>query len=133
MACALLVAFGTTCWLSASEPASKQKYPKATPPPPPSPVYTPSKERAPSAEEIERAARDHNAMLGAAIERALASKDVQQRETVFTFLLPELLQIEPQRVVKMLAKLEPGEARDVCAMRWRVSGWYGIATRRSSG
>jgi len=120
--CATLVAIGTTCGLPASEPASKQPYPKPTPPPPPSPVYTPSKERALTAQEIEQAAREHDAMLGGAIERALASQDAQQREAVFTFLLPELLQFDPQRVVKMLAKLEPGEARDVLrhemALQW---------------
>ena len=46
------------------------------------------------------------------IERALVARDPQQRETAFNFLLPELLQAEPQRVVDMVARQEPGEARD---------------------
>ena len=112
MVCATLVAIGTAGWLAAEEPP-RIPYPKATPPPPPSPVYTPSKESAPTLEEIEKAAREHNGMLAMVIERALAAGDAQQRETAFTFLLPELLQIDPQRVVGMFARQQRGEARDV--------------------
>ena len=41
------------------------------------------------------------------------AKDPQQRETAFTFLLPELLQVEPKRIVDLVAKQEPGEVRDL--------------------
>ena len=122
--CATLVAVGTTCWLSASEAPRKKPYPKATPPPPPSDVYTPSKERAPTQKEIEQSAREHDGMLAKMIERALVSRDPQQRETAFAILLPELLQVDPQRVVAMLARQQPGEARDVLrdemARQWVV-------------
>jgi hypothetical protein len=114
---ALFASIGSAYYLDAREP--KKPYPKATPPPPPSDVYTPSKERVPTAEEIERQARDHNAMLGLEIERALAARDPRQRETAFTFLLPELLQVDPGRVVEMVARQEPGEARD--ALRTEVA------------
>jgi hypothetical protein len=110
--CATLIAIGTAYWLDAGE-VKKKPYPKATPPPPPSPIYTPSKERAPTAEEIERDAREHNAQLALAIERALVASNPQQRETAFTFLVPVLVQLEPQRLVTMVAAQEPGERRDV--------------------
>ena len=108
---ALFASIGSAYYLDAREP--KKPYPKATPPPEPSPVFAPAKERAPTAEEIERQARDHNARLGLEIERALAARDPQQRETAFTFLLPELLQVDPGRVVEMVSRQQPGEARDV--------------------
>jgi hypothetical protein len=66
----------------------------------------------PSADEIARAAANHNQQLELAIERALVS-NAQQRETAFTFVLPELLQVEPKRVVAMVARQEPGETRDL--------------------
>ncbi|HET9475227.1 MAG TPA: hypothetical protein VFO82_15110 [Steroidobacteraceae bacterium] len=122
--CATLVAIGTACWLSATEPASRKPYPKATPPPPPSDVYTPSKEPAPTSKQIEQALREHDAMLAMVIERALVSRDPRQRETAFAILMPELLQVDPQRVVAMLARQQPGEARDVLrdemARQWVV-------------
>lgn len=124
MICATLVAVGTTCWLAASEAPRRKPYPKPTPPPPPSDVYTPSKERAPTEKEIEQWAREHNGMLAMVIERALVSRDPQQRETAFAILMPELLQIDPQRVVAMLARQQPGEARDILrdemARQWVV-------------
>jgi hypothetical protein len=108
---ALFATLGSAYWLGAGE-MRKKPYPKATPPPPPSPIYTPSKERAPTAAEIETAAREHNAQLSLEIERALVARNPQQRETAFTFLLPELLQLEPERAVTMVAAQEPGETRD---------------------
>ena len=39
-------------------------------------------------------------------------KDAQRREAVFTFLLPELVQVDPPRVIAMVARQTPGEARD---------------------
>jgi len=106
----LVAAMGAAYRLDAREP--RKPYPKATPPPPPSAVFTPSQEPAPSAEQIERDARNHNARLALHIESALYARDPHQRETAFTFLLPELLQLEPERATDMVARQEPGEARD---------------------
>src|SRR4051812_313669 len=110
-AVALFAAVGAAWRLDARE--GRKPYPKATPPPPASQKFTDLKEPVPDEREIEAQARDHNAQLERQIERALAARDPQQRETVFTFLLPELLQVEPERVVSMVARQEPGEARDV--------------------
>ncbi len=110
VATVLALAMGAAYRLDAREP--RKPYPKASAPPPPSPVFTPSKEPAPSAEQIERAARDHNAVLALHIETALYARDPHQRETAFTFLLPELLQLEPARATDMVARQELGEARD---------------------
>jgi hypothetical protein len=115
---ALFAAVGTAYRLDAREP--KKPYPKATPPPPPSPVFTESKEVAWTEEQIAAQARDHNAQLQQAIERALTAGP-QQREAVFTFLVPELLQFEPQRLVDLLARQqgEPRDAlRDELARQW---------------
>ena len=106
----LIVAIGAAYRLDAREP--RKPYPKATPPPPPSAIFTPAKEPAPSAEDIERHAQEHAATLALEIERALYARDPHRRETAFTFLLPELLQFEPERAVDMVARQEPGEARD---------------------
>ena len=108
---ATLAGIGTAYWLGANE--SRKPWPKPTPPPPASQVFTPSKERAPTPEEIELAAGSHNEQLALAIERSLVARNPQQRETAFTFLLPELLQVEPKRVVAMVAKQEPGEVRNL--------------------
>lgn len=110
-AVALFAAIGTAWRLDARE--ARKPYPKATPPPPASQVFTDLKEPVPDEQQIEAWARDHNAQLERQIERALVARDPQQREAVFTFLLPELLQVEPERVVAMVARQEPGEARDV--------------------
>jgi hypothetical protein len=106
-----LAGIGAAFWLSATE--ARKPWPKPTPPPPASNVFVPSKEHAPTPEEIELAARSNNEQLEHAIERSLVARDPQQRETAFVFLLPELLQVEPKRVVAMVAKQEPGETRDV--------------------
>jgi hypothetical protein len=108
---ATLFGVGTAYWsLSANE--SRRPWPKPSPPPPPSPIYTPSRERTQSTEEIARQARDHNQALALEIERALVSTNAQKREAAFTFLLPELVQVDPARLVAMVAHQEPGEARD---------------------
>jgi len=106
-----LAGVGMAFWLGANE--ARKPWPKPTPPPPASAVFLPSKEQAPSVEEIELAASSHNQQLELAIERSLVAKDPQQRETAFTFLLPELLQVEPKRVVALMAKLAPGEVRNL--------------------
>lgn len=119
--CATLLAGGAAHWLDAAEPAPFKKvpYPKATPPPPADNTFEPAKDPAPTQQQIERAARDHNDMLVREIERALVARDPQRREAVFVFLLPELLQFDSKRVAEMVRKQEPGEARD--ALRTEVA------------
>ena len=106
-----LLGVGAAFWIGAAE-EPRRHWPKPTPPPPPSPIYTPSREHVPSEEEIAEQARDHNGRLEAEVESALKAKDAQRREAVFTFLLPELVQVDPPRVIAMVARLPPGEARD---------------------
>lgn len=113
---ATLVAIGSACWIGAREPPTRKPYPKATPPPPASPIYTESRESAPSLEDIEREAREHDARVEIAIEHALHARDPTARETAFVFLLPELIQVAPERAVALVARQKPGEARDVMRM-----------------
>ena len=108
-AVALFAAIGAAWRLDARE--ARKPYPKATPPPPASEEFTTLKERVPDEREIEAQSRDHNAELERQIERALTERE--RREGAFTFLLPELLQVEPGRVVALVARQHPGEARDV--------------------
>jgi len=114
---ATLIGVGAAFWLDARE--ARKPWPKATPPPPPSPIYTPSKEVAPDEAQIVEMAREHNQRLAYTIGQALAVKDAGRREAVFTFLLPELVQVDPDLVVAMVENLEPGEARDT--LRTEVS------------
>ena len=115
--CATLVALvataGTAHWLDTRHAPRKPPYPKATPPPPPSEIFEPSADPVLNEAQIDALERDHNALLERHIERALDTRDPQAREAAFTFLLPELLQVEPQRVVVLLERQEPGEARAV--------------------
>jgi hypothetical protein len=106
-----LCGVGAVYWTDAGE-KPRRHWPKPTPPPDASPIFSESPEHAWSEEEIEQQARDHNARLEMEIERALASKDAQRREAVFTFILPELVQVDPLRVVAMMARPRPPEARD---------------------
>jgi len=106
-----LLGVGAACWIDAAE-KPRRHWPKPTPPPPPSPIYTPSREHVPGQEEIAQQARDHNGQIEAEIESALMGKDAQRREGAFTFLLPELVQVDPPRVIAMVARQPPGEARD---------------------
>jgi hypothetical protein len=121
MVSATVLAAGAACWLQASEP---RRWPKPTPPPPPSPIYQDVDEPMPTPEEIARVAEQHTARLQREIEQALAGQDRDRVEAVFVFLLPELLQMEPQRVVGMVAALAPGRARDrlrdAVARQWVV-------------
>jgi len=87
-------------------------WPKPTPPPDASPVYHDVKEAAPTEEEIERADREHNDVLERDIADAFASRDVQKREAVIVFLLPELLQVAPERVLKLIDRQKPGADRE---------------------
>jgi len=105
----ILSVLGGSYWLH--EGVAPKPSPKATPPPP-STFFHESQEPAPSAAQIAPEAARHNDLLALEIERALVSRDSMQRETAFTYLLPELLQGEPARVVAMFDRQEPGEARD---------------------
>jgi hypothetical protein len=111
--CATLIACGTAYWIDAREPPPRTPYPKATPPPPASNVFAESPEPAPGEDEIEMTARERTGVLQASIERALAERDPQQLEAVFTFLLPELLQVDPARAVSMYQDIESGKGRDL--------------------
>jgi hypothetical protein len=108
---ATLLGVGAAYWTDGGE-KPRRHWPKPTPPPPASPLFTTSAEHAWSEEEIAQQARDHNAQLEMEIERALASHDAQRREAVFTFILPELVQVDPSRLVAMVARQRSGEARD---------------------
>lgn len=88
-------------------------WPKPTEPEPASPIYHEVDEWIPSEEDIAREARDHNALLTEELARALSTKDLIRRETVFVHILPELLQVEPQRLVELHARLEPGDSREL--------------------
>lgn len=86
--------------------------PPLTAAPVPTPIHSPVMPSAPSANESASTAKERNRQLAIAIERALVSRDSQHRETAFNFVLPELLRDEPDRVIAMVARQEPGEARD---------------------
>jgi len=105
-----LLGVGAAFFIDAGE-KPRRHWPKPTPPPPPSPIYTDSREPVQTEAEIAQQARAHNGRMEAEIEQALISKDAQRRETVFTFLLPELIQVDAPRVVALLARQAPGEAR----------------------
>jgi len=111
--CVALFAAGTACWIDAREAPPRGRWPKPTPPPPASNVFSESREAAPSGEDVEKTVSERPALLQLEIENALAAADPQRLEAVFTFLLPELLQVEPQRVAKMVASQEPGRKRDL--------------------
>jgi hypothetical protein len=78
----------------------------------PAPIHLQIMQRAPAANEIVSATPERNQQLAMTIERALVSRDSQQRETAFNFVLPELLREAPDRVIAIVARQEPGEARD---------------------
>jgi hypothetical protein len=78
----------------------------------PAPIHSPIMQSAPAANEIVSRTPERNQQLAMAIERTLVSRDSQQRETAFNFILPELLREEPARVIAMVARQEPGETRD---------------------
>lgn len=107
---ALFAAIGTAWRLDARE--ARKPYPKAIPPPPASQDFTDVREPPPDEAQIEAREREHYADHERRIESALKSRDPDEREAVFTFLLPELLQQEPERVVAMVARQIGGETRD---------------------
>lgn len=88
-------------------------WPKPTPPPDASPVYQDVKERVPDEEDLEDDAASYYGRMQRELGESLKSSDAQKREAAIVFLLPELLQVEPRRVVDMYDGLAPGAARDV--------------------
>jgi hypothetical protein len=111
LALVTLLGVGTALFIDAGE-KPRRHYPKPTPPPPPSPIYTESPEHVQSEEEIAQMAAGHNANLATDLESALLSKDRRRREAAFVFILPELVQVDVQRVVDMVARQPRGEPRD---------------------
>jgi hypothetical protein len=106
-----LITLSTAC--SPEEGYKRPKvWPKPTEPPPASPIYHDVDEKMPSEEEIERAAGEYYSILETELERALMGNDLVRRETVFVHILPELLQVEPDRVIALHARLKPGEPRE---------------------
>jgi hypothetical protein len=120
-----LLAFGLACSAKEEGYPRPDVWPRPTDPPPASPVYHDVEEPVPSEEDIARDAREHNEQMAQEIASALATKDAVRRETVFAYLLPELLQVEPQRLVDLHAGLEAGGARDLLrtemAEQWSTS------------
>jgi hypothetical protein len=106
----VLATSAALCMDSGHKP--KRHYPKATPPPPPSPIYTESKEHVPDEGEIAQMAASHYARLESELEKAVLSRDQDRREAAFVFILPELVQQEVTRVVDVLERLPKGEPRD---------------------
>lgn len=115
-----LAALGAAYWLHAREP--RRAWPKPTPPPPASDIYTDVKSDLPTEAEMEREALEHPARLEQNIEAAANSGDAQWREAAFTFLMPELLQVEPQRMLNLVARQKPGAVRDL--LRTEVAHYW---------
>jgi hypothetical protein len=109
-----LLSLSTACSSEVEGTYKRPKvWPRPTEPPPASPIYHEVDEWIPSEEDIEREARDHNALLAAEVEKALSTPDIVRRDTVFVHIVPELLQVEPQRLTDMHARLEPGPQREM--------------------
>jgi hypothetical protein len=112
-----LLSLGTACSSEVEGTYKRPKiWPKPTEPPPASPIYHDVDEWIPSEEDIARGALEHNALLTVEVEKALDTTDIVRRETVFVHIVPELLQVEPQRLIDLHARLEPGKRREMlCA------------------
>jgi hypothetical protein len=91
-------------------------WPKPTEPPPASPIYRDVDEKVPTEEDLARATEEHTAILAAELESGLLGDDAIRRETVLVYILPELLQVEPGRIVDMHKRLEPGKLRGTFAV-----------------
>jgi hypothetical protein len=111
-----LLTLSTACSPEAGQPDDGYKrpkiWPKPTEPPPASPDYEDVEEKVLSEEDIDRAAAEYNNILQAELESALMGDDLVRRETVFVHILPELLQVDPKRVVNLHAGMKPGEPRE---------------------
>jgi hypothetical protein len=123
---ATLIGVGAAFLLVAKE--QRKPWPKPTPPPPPSPIYHESRERMPTAEEIAQQASVRYENIEREIENALSAKDFHRREAAFTFLLPELIQVDPKRVVALMERQKPGEARETLrteiTRQWIVKDYH---------
>jgi hypothetical protein len=107
---ALLVSLGTAHCAdeSAGTYRRPKQWPKPTDPPPASPVYHDVREPVPDEAELAQAASEHYAKLEREIAQALEASDSDRLEAVIVYLLPELLQVEPERVLNLLARSGPG-------------------------
>lgn len=88
-------------------------WPKATPPPDASPIYHDVKEHVPDESAIEDDAASYYGRMASEFAAALKSANAQKREAALVFLLPELLQVEPKRVVDLHEGLDAGATRDL--------------------
>jgi hypothetical protein len=120
IAAAAIIAAGTAWWFHEHQP--RRPWPKPTPPPASSQIFFQVEEPMPTEEEIARDAAEHYARLEQNLEQAVTDTDAQRREDAFVFLLPELLQQEPQRVVDLVRRLPSGASRtwlrDEVARQW---------------
>src|SRR5262245_39067566 len=103
-----LVVGGSALFLNAREQPRKP-YPKATPPPPAAPVYIPSTDKVPTEAEVDLALAMRDDVLLGTVARALDTRDAQAREAAFSFLLPQLIDTIPQRLVELFDR-QTGEA-----------------------
>src|SRR5262245_30002682 len=109
VAAAVVIAIGVAWMSMRAEP--RKPWPKHSSQPA-TPDNPRSNERDTGAAQTAAETARRNDRLVLEIERALVAGDPQERETAFNFLLPELIQAEPQRVVDMVARQVLGEARD---------------------
>ena len=100
---------GGVWWLDSGE--KHELHSEAALPTSPSPVFHPANDPVP-VEAGNPAPRESDDVLALGIERALVSPDPLERETAFNRLLPDLLRRDPARVTAMVARQEPGDARD---------------------
>lgn len=124
-----LVVLGTACGNDSDREFTDisqrpRVWPRPTDPPPASPIYHDVKEDPTTEEEIERESRERPATIAAGLEGALLNGGAVERETAFVFLLPELLQVDSQRLLELHARL-PEPARKMLgieiARQWMSS------------
>jgi hypothetical protein len=106
-------------------------WPKATPPPDASPIYRDLEEPVPGEKEIEDDAASYYGRMASQFAAALTSGDAQRREAATVFLLPELLQVEPERVVDLHEGLVPGASRDL--LRTEIARQWSSQDLRAAG
>jgi hypothetical protein len=106
---AAAAAIGAMQWMGADETRTRESAPAVA-------AHRTSDPRAsagtPTAEEIHIAEQARVQQIALGIERALVARDPRQRETAFVYLLPELIELQPERLITMVARQEPGETRD---------------------
>lgn len=89
----------------------KERPPESASPPPAEASFAASAARATTPAEFRDAPPTRNEQIALAIERALVARNPHQRETAFAFLVPELIELDPDRIVAMVARQEQGETR----------------------